>query len=264
MSNDPTTSHGFDRRKVLQSMFAAAIAPAALSSIRAAGAQDAAALLKQSATAMAAVQSFVFSMKTVQGTSVLLGNLDLQAVDGVVQRPDRFKADITLGASIVSVTVKVIGIGGEVWVTNPMSSDGTFVKASTSAGDSSADTLTSLLNPDRIFLAAVEAIQNPTIGGVEQVDGTDTTKVMGSVDISSLPVVAAIASPAAGQGGSIAGFLELGPKTLTAWIDAAGLVHRIQIAGAFTKQESGDVIREIDLSKFNESQDVQPPTPVAK
>jgi hypothetical protein len=266
MSNDTKTSPGFDRRRVLQTMFAAAVAPAALSSLRSAGAQDAAALLKQSAAAMAALQSFAFSMTTVQGKSVLLGNLELQAVDGVVQRPDRFKADITLGASIVSVTVKVIGVGADVWVTNPLSAAETFVKATSAGGDSSADTLASLLNPDRIFLAAVEAIQSPAIAGTEQVDGVDTTKITGTVDLSSLPVVGAIASPAAdqSQSGSIAGFINLGPKTLIAWIDATGLVHRIDVAGPFTKDESNDVIRQIDLTKFNEPQDVQPPTPAAQ
>lgn len=264
MNNDPKTSLGFDRRRVLQTMFAAAVAPAAISSLRSARAQDAAGLLKQSATAMAALQSFAFSMTTVQGKSTLLGNLELQAVEGVVQRPDRFKADITLGASIVSVTVKVIGVGADVWVTNPLSQDDAFVKATSGGGDSSADTLASLINPDRIFLAAVEAIQSPTVGGTEQVDGVDTTKISGTVDLSTLPVVAAIASPAAGQGGSISNYIDLGPKTVTAWIDAAGLVHRIQVAGPFTKEESADVVREIDLTKFNEPQDVQPPTPVAQ
>ncbi len=254
-------SHGFDRRVVLQSMLAAAIAPAALSSIRTAGAQDAAGLLKQSATAMAAVQSFVFSMKTVQGKTQLFGNLELQDVEGAVQRPDRFKSDITVGASIVSVTVKVIGIGNRVWVTNPMSADQKFVEASGGEGDSSADTLSSLLNPDRLFVAAVEAIQNPAIDGTEQIDGVDTTRIKGKVDLSTLPIVSAIATPGSGAGRSIAGFIDLGPKMLTAWIDATGLIHRIQVAGAFTSQETPDVIREIDLMNFNEPQDVQAPTP---
>jgi hypothetical protein len=257
-------SHGFDRRVVLQSMLAAAIAPAALSSIRTAGAQDAAGLLKQSATAMAAVKSFAFSITTVQGKTQLFGNLELKDVEGAVQRPDRFKADITVGASILSLTVKVIGIGGQVWVTNPMSSDQAFVEASSGVGDSSADTLTSLLNPDRIFLAAVEAIQNPAIDGTENVDNVDTTRIKGTVDLNTLPVVSAIASPTADKGGSIASFIDLSPKTVTAWIDAAGLVRRIQVQGAFTKDESSDVVREIDLTSFNDPQDVQPPVNVAK
>jgi lipoprotein LprA len=263
-NRQPRASHGFDRRVVLQSMLAAAIAPAALSSIRTAGAQDAAGLLKQSATAMAAVKSFVFSITTVQGKTQLFGNLELKDVEGAVQRPDRFKADITVGASIVTLTVKVIGIGSQVWVTNPMSSNDAYVEASSGKGDSSADTIATLLNPDRIFIAAVEAIQNPTIDGTEKVDDVDTTKVKGTVDLSNLPVVSAVASPTADKGGSIANFIDLSPKTITAWIDATGLVHRIQVEGAFTKDESSDVIREIDLTKFNDPQDVQPPTPVAQ
>ena len=262
MDSEKKTSHAFDRRMVLQSMLAAAIAPAALSSIRKAGAQDAAGLLKQSAAAMAAVTSFTFSMKTVQGKTQLFGNFELQDVEGAVQRPDRFKADITVGASIVSLTVKVIGIGNRVWVTNPMSADETYVEASAGEGDSSADTLSNLLNPDRLFVAAVEAIQNPSIDGSEQVDGVDATRINGTVDLSTLPIVSAIATP--GAGGSIAGFIDLGPKKLTAWIDATGLIHRIQVEGAFTSQETADVVREIDLTNFNSPQEVEPPTPTAQ
>lgn len=255
--------HRIDRRIVLQSMLAAALAPAALSSVHLAGAQDVNALLQESAKAMAAVKSFDFSINTVQGKTVLFGNLELQGVQGAVERPDRFKADITVGASIVSVTIKVIGIGNKVWVTNPMSSDQAFTEASSGGGESSAATIASILNPDKIFLAAVQAIQNPAIDGTEKVDNVETTRVKGTVSLANVAVPTAIASPVASAKAAASDFLDLGDKTLTAWIDAAGLVHRIQIAGAITKDESSDVIREIDLSNFNQSQDIQPPTATA-
>jgi hypothetical protein len=245
-------------------MLAAAIAPAALSSVRHAGAQDAAALLQTSVKAMAAVKSFAFSITTVQGKTVLFGNLELQDVEGAVERPNRFKADITVGASIVSVTIHSIGVGDKVWITNPLSSDQGYIEASSDGGDSSAAAIASLLNPDKIFLAAVGAIQNPTIDGTENVDGADASKVKGTVDldavISATPVGG---TPVASRGNGLNDFLDLSPKTLTAWIDAAGLVHRIEIAGAFTKEEASDVVRQIELTKFNESQDIQPPAATA-
>lgn len=259
MNNEQKAPKGFDRRLVLQSMLAAAVAPAALSSVRQAGAQDANALLQQSGKAMAAVKSFIFSIKTVQGKTVLFGNLDLQDVEGAVERPDRFRADITVGASIVSLTIKVIGVGNRVWITNPMSSDQAFTEASVGGGDSSAGAIASLLNPDRIFLSAVQAIQNPAIDGTENIDGVDTTKVKGTVNLSTLPAVTGFGTPEAAVKSSIGNFLDLSDKTLTAWIDEAGLVHRLQVAGAFTKEEASDVIREIDLSKFDEAQDIQAP-----
>jgi hypothetical protein len=252
-----------DRRTVLHSLLAAALAPAALSSVRIAHAQNVNALLQESAKAMAAVKSFDFSITTVQGKTVLFGQLELQNVSGAVERPDRFKADITVGASIVSLTIKVIGVGDKVWITNPMSSDQAFTEASTGGGESSAATIASILNPDRIFLAAVQAIQNPTIDGTEKIDDVETTKVRGTVNLANVAVPAPFASPAASAKEAASDFLDLGDKTLTAWIDAAGLIHRIQVAGAITKDESGDVIREIDLSHFNESQNIAPPTATA-
>src|SRR4051812_22307751 len=128
MTSDQRSSHIFDRRLVLQSMLAAAIAPAALSSVRRANAQDVTSLLHQMSTTMAALKSFVFSMKTIQGSSTLFGQFSLQGVDGAVERPDRFRADVTVGASILSLTVKVIGIGSDLWITNPTSSDQSFTK----------------------------------------------------------------------------------------------------------------------------------------
>lgn len=263
MTTEERPFHQFHRRTVLQSMLAAALAPAALSSVHLAGAQDANALLQESAKAMAAVKSFVFSINTVQGKTVLFGQLELQNVSGAVERPDRFKADITVGASIVSVTVKVIGVGDKVWVTNPMSSDQAFTEASTGGGESSAATIASILNPDKIFLAAVQAIQNPAIDGTEKIDDVETTKVKGTVDLANIAVATPFASPVASAKEAVSDYLDLSEKTLTAWIDAAGLVHRIQIAGAITKDESSDVIREIDLSHFNESQNIEPPTATA-
>lgn len=255
----------FDRRAVLQSMLAAALAPAALASVHSAGAQDVNALLQQSAKAMAAVKSFIFSIATVQGKTVLFGNLELQSVDGAVERPDRFRADITVGASIVSVTIKVIGVGDKVWITNPMSQDQGYTEASTGGGESSAATIESLLNPDRLFLAAVQAIQNPAIDGTEKVDDVETTRIKGTVNLASLPAGTPFATPVAEVKSRLSDYFDLGDKGLTVWIDAAGLVHRLQFSGAITKDEDSDVIREIDLSHFDESQNIQPPeaTPAA-
>jgi hypothetical protein len=261
--NQQPNAQRIARRTVLQSMLAAALAPAALSTIRTADAQDVNALLQESAKAMAAVKSFVFSINTVQGKTVLFGNLELQGVEGAVERPDRFKADITVGASIVSLTVKVIGIGDKVWVTNPMSSDQAFTEASTGGGESSAATIASVLNPDKLFLAAVQAIQNPTIDGTEKIDDLEMTKVKGTVNLANVTVPTPFASPVASAKEAVSDFLDLSDKTLTAWIDATGLIHRLELAGAITKDESSDVIRQIDLSHFNESQNIQPPTATA-
>ena len=43
-----------------------------------------------------------------------------------------------------------------------------------------------------------ELIQNPAIDGTENVDNVDTTRIKGTVDLNTLPVVSAIASPTAG------------------------------------------------------------------
>jgi hypothetical protein len=196
---------------------------------------------------------------------VPFANLQSPTADAAVERPPRLNADNTGRASILSVTIKVRGVGDKVWVTNPMSSDQGYTEASTGGGESSAGTIESLLNPDRLFLAAVQAIQNPTIDGTEKVDDVETTRIKGTVNLASLPAGTPFATPAAEVKSRLSDYFDLGEKGLTVWVDANGLVHRLQFAGAITKDEESDVIREIDLSHFDESQNIQPPaaTPAA-
>src|SRR6266516_3712696 len=89
----------------------AAIAPAIVPGVAAAQDQDARPLLDQTATAMAAVQSFHFAMTTPQGKSSITDQFELSGFEGDVQRPDRFRVSFTAKASILSLTIKVIGIG---------------------------------------------------------------------------------------------------------------------------------------------------------
>jgi hypothetical protein len=217
--------------------------------------QDASALLQQAAATMATVQSFQFELSTVQGESTILQNLELVGVEGAVQRPDRFEATITAKIAIVEIDVDVIGIGSKIWVTDPMSNDHKYIEVSDEVEDagSQSDVLSALLNPDRLLLAAVGQIKDATIDGDEKIDGIQTTRIVGIVDLAKLEQFAT-ATPDIPSG-----FLILGEMPVTVWLDEAGHVISLELEGPLTEDESPDVVRRLDLYDFDEPVTIDEP-----
>jgi len=217
--------------------------------------QDATLLIQQATTAMTAVTSFNFELTTPNGQSTIFNNLELKAVTGSVVRPDRFKAAVTVKASIVELTIKAVGVGARLWTTNPLSPSETYVEAAAGGEDGgSAQTLTDLLNPDRIFLRAVALIQNPVVDGIETLDGVETTRVTGTVNLNQLTQFTSVGTPAAASS-----LFVLGEKPLTVWLDANHRVVQLEIAGPLTTSDSADVVRRLDLTDFDQSVDIQQP-----
>jgi outer membrane lipoprotein-sorting protein len=213
--------------------------------------QDPKALLAKAAQTMAAVQSFHFTFTTPRGKSMVTDQLELAGIEGDVQRPDRFRASFTAKASIISLKVKVIGIGNKVWATDPTKRDETWILVTENAQGELP--LPDLLNPDRLLQAAVDLIQNPTIAGEDEVDGTKTTRIEGTFDPSQVSEVAGTPVP------EFQGLAGQAPIPLTIWIDDGGLVRRLQFAGPLTRAESPDVVRQLDITKIDEPVDIQPP-----
>ena len=212
--------------------------------------EDGGALLLQAAQTMAGLTSFHFELTTVRGKTLFMENLELVEFAGDVLRPDRFRASVTAKAAVTEITIDVVGIGTHLWISDPTAPDGGYievdlVQGQTGAGPSPAD----LLNPDRLMVAAVALIEEPVIGDTETINGVETTRVDGLFDPGRF---APAGTPPPG--------LNLGqPLLVSAWIDATGLVHRIEFIGPLTTVELPDVIRRLDLSSFNEPVVIEPP-----
>jgi hypothetical protein len=223
------------------------------------------ALLSKAAARMASLTSFHFEMETIEGRATVLENLEVTRIVGDVLRPDSFQATITAKVAVVNVDVQVISTGGSVWVTNPL--DGGWEQIA-SAGETGAAEVTALINPDQLFLRALELIDEPTIEGNERLGDTDTTVVTGTFDPAR---ISELATPEAGSpepgaddeapGGEMGPMLATEPVYLTAWIDDEGLVHLIEEEGPLTMSESDDVIRAITFSAFDEPVEIVSPEP---
>jgi outer membrane lipoprotein-sorting protein len=204
---------------------------------------------------MAGIQSFHFEMTTPSGKSLVVDQLELAGIDGDIQRPDRFRVSFTAKASIVSITVKVIGIGTQLWVTDPMARDEAWIEVST--GDVGAVPLPDILNPDRLLQSAVDVIQEPTIAGQEEIDGTMTTRVEGMFDPRQVnQQVNELTGTPVPELTALTGDKAI-PVRL--WIDETYRLRRVEFAGPLTAADEGDVVRRFDLTKIDEPIDIQPP-----
>jgi hypothetical protein len=234
--------------------------PVAARSLRYGAAEDDVnAVIKRAVDGMANVKSFHFKMETLDGTATIMGSLELRGVEGDVVRPASFQATLDAKASIVAVDVQVVSINGSVWITNPLQA-GKWeqVANGADAGDGSISTLTSLINPDRLFLIAIQVLEDPSIDGNEEIDGTATTRVVGQFYPNSISTLTGLgtATPADAPNTD---FLSSDPVDLRFWVADDGKVLRIEEEGPLTDTESRDVLRRFSFTDFDKPVDIEPP-----
>ncbi len=218
--------------------------------------EEAAALLADAATAMAGVQSFRFEITTPRGATTFGESFTLLSVTGEVQRPDRFRAVATVDAMIAQLDLTLIGIGTTLWLTDPMSAEPAFIELDLTEMDTgSGPSPATLLNPDQLLLTAVESVEDPTIGGQDEIDGVPTTRVNGFATLDPLA--------AAGMAGTpVAGMSMLGePVQVAIWIDEDRRVRQLDVYGPLLETEAPNTVRRLTLTAFDEPVDIQPPPP---
>jgi len=212
---------------------------------------DAAALLKTAAATMTALETFHFVLSTQNGTTQFYEGLELSGVEGDVKRPDMFRATAKVKLVVAELTIKMLSIGGRVWITDPMSSDDKYIDVG-DMGVSGFDPAT-LINPDRLILPAIDAINNPTIAGTVSIDGEDMTRIDGTVNLKDTLQMSGSDAP---------DWILAIPTSmpLSVWIDSENRVRRVQVTGSILQTEANDLIRQIDFSNFNEPIDIQAPS----
>jgi hypothetical protein len=263
MTSTPFTQRRLSHRARLTLPALAAAGLLLRDRVQVASAQDASELLRQAADTMTTLSSFHFELSTHNGKTQFIEGIELDSVTGDVLRPLSLKAEATIGMALASIKLTIISIDGHTWVTDPFSSSGEFRDLGTA--DFGVLDPTILINPDRLILPAIGQVHDPVIAGTEKIGDTDTTRIDGTVDMAAAANdLIAIASPGAGTPevrepgeGEIA-FPESMPFSV--WIDGSNQVHRIEVTGAILENEANDIVRRIDLSNFNESVDIQPPT----
>jgi LppX_LprAFG lipoprotein len=201
--------------------------------------QDPVELLGKAATATEALTSFHFKLTHQNGSTPLPLNLSLETAEGDVVIPGRLRADIDAkAAGAISVSVKVIAIDDETWITNPFTRDWQQLPG---AG------LRDFADPEALVRALVAAVEDPQVDGGSEIDGVQTVKLVGSVDAGLLQDALGIA-----RAGNVV--------KVEAWIGSEdSLPRRIRIQGRLSTAEAENVSRQIDLSQFNQPVEINPP-----
>lgn len=223
--------------------------PAAAQTPEATG--DASAMLTTAAKTMTELQSFHFVLTTVNGTTQFYEGLELSQLEGDVVRPDRFRASATVRIVIADVNVKLVSVGGKVWITDPTSGGEKYISVG-DLGASGFDPVV-LLNPDQWILPAVNAVNNPVVAGQESINGVDATRIDGTIDLKSSLKINGKEAP-----GWVISIPDSMPVSI--WIDADNQIVRIRVTGPILQSEANDLIRQIDFSNFNEPIDIQAPS----
>ena len=218
---------------------------------RATAQDDAAGMLEEAVRAMAALSSFHFELSTPRGQTLVIQQLELIRLEGDVQRPDRFRGTIEARAAVIELSVDVVGIGTQLWVSDPSSEEGGYFELEIpSVGGEQFASPADFINPDRILLRAVDLIEEPSLGGEDEIDGVAVTRIDGVFDPASVT---------GGGEGTATASLAGQPLPLAIWIDDEFRVRRLEVAGPFIASEAPDVVRRLDLSAFDEPVEIIAP-----
>ena len=195
-------------------------------------------LVRGSADATGALKSFHFTLD-VQNVPRSGAGLQLTSAEGDVVVPDRAQADIGGTFAGVPITTQVVAIGEKVWLKNPLSGEWQSIDVNT--------TPIALLDPSKGVLAVMEGISEPTDEGTEEIDGVTLRKVSGTasaVDVAPLVAV----SPSDRE------------VPVMLWIgEEDSLLHRIEVSGPVAEGEPDDVVRVVEISRFDEPVTIEAP-----
>ena len=250
---------GFLPRPVLPILTVAIVLPLAIA--RPAPAQetgdpDAVALLERAAEAMSQVEHFRFRLTTLDGTTTIFEGVELESVEGAVERPDRFAATINARLAFATLSLHVVGVGDTIWVQDPLSAEGGYQQIPVTSG------LADILNPDRLFLEALRLIEEPVIAGEDEVDGVRATVIEGeftplrALELVGTPVPTPDAEDMEEAG---IGLILDEPLFTQIWIDEEGRVIQMAFQGRLTTAEDPGIIRVLRLSDFDQPVEITPP-----
>jgi hypothetical protein len=191
---------------------------------------------------MEGVSAFHFLLTHQNGFSTIADNLQMSRAEGDFISPDRLKAAVKASFQTLPVSVSVISIGDRSWITNPLQSGEHYQPLP------NGPQTTQILDPSTGLLKAAEDMSDPHLTGSDKIGSVDTYVIAGNVDAGNLRPIATDAEP--------------GRQVPTQiWVGKTdSLIYRVRLNGPLSGSEPKNIVRQIDLSQFNEKIDIQPPS----
>jgi lipoprotein LprA len=192
---------------------------------------DAHTLITQAQAAIQKVTSYHFNLSVDNpGTG---GTLIIKTADGDILVPDKLKANANVLILGNVVQVKIITIGANQYVTDPITNN--WLKTT---GLIDPRTLS---DPNTGVAAILGHIQNPSTPADSSVDGTPCWSIDGTLDAKYLTAITGGGAPS----GSIV-------KVTTCIGKSDKLPYLIKMSGIAAKGDTANTVRTFKLSKFGE------------
>jgi hypothetical protein len=195
-------------------------------------------VISKATAALKDVKSFHFRLDHENGATQIPLNLQLVSAEGDAVVPDRLSADVEAKAGNAAVSVKVVGIGNDTWITNPFSRQWQHL------GNVS---VREIADPPTLVSAVVGALTNTALAGHGTIDGADAYRITGQVDSAALE--SAFSNAESG--------LNL---KVEVWVGVSdSLPRKVRLTGGITRDEASNIVRVVTLSKFNQPTTIQRP-----
>jgi hypothetical protein len=218
---------------------------------------DAQALLDRAVSAMQALDSYSFDLETQNGEIELIPEVfTIHDLEGDVVRPDGFQAETEIEVLFVDVDLKIVSLGPDTWITNPLTlvgSDNDMVRIGDIDFDGNFNPAWAV-NPDHIALPLLGVIENPSINPAGST--SDVTQIDGVITRDGIDTLGDIFEAA-----TISGFIADSFEQLQAsvWIDGDDHVSRFDIIGQIFDREDTDIVRKFFFDDFNERITIERP-----
>jgi hypothetical protein len=198
---------------------------------------DPRALLDAAAARMEQVQSFHFALEHEHGATEIALGLQMLSADGDIAGPDRMQLNAKAKAGPLNVEIGIVILPDASYITNPIT--GRWQKEDLSVA--------SFFDPGTGVTALMRSAQSPRVTKRQQVNGVDTYVVEAEIDSGDLDLFAADAP--AGQ-----------TLRARAWIGVDDpLAYRVEITGAVTSGEAENLVRRLELSRFDQPIEISAP-----
>jgi lipoprotein LprA len=198
---------------------------------------DAGAVLSAAAERFEALSSFHFDLEHSTGGTEIVQDLLMQEASGEVEEPNRLRADLQVDSPLGDVDVSVVAIGEQVW----LDIFGDYQEIPDVS-------VVEIFDPNQGIPNVAANIEDATIAGSEDLGGETTDIVEGTVAAEYLAGIA----PIADSGEDV---------TVRVWVGReTNLIHRVVVTGKIASEDPEDMVRTIELSRFDEDFNIEEPS----
>ncbi len=197
-------------------------------------------VIQKASDALKKVRAAHFKLTATGGMMAIGAGLVARSIEGDVVQPDRLKGTASSTFGRVTVEISFVVVGAKRYITNPITKKWEELPAAGAAPN--------LLDPDRGAAALLKQAANLKKLANEQVGGVDCYHLTSDVPATL------VAGLVGAQGTSSA-------LTSDLWVGVSDfLTRQVRLAGPITSDEPPAIQRLLELSAFDESVTIEPPT----